>query len=404
MSEVRLVPALRFTGYEDEWECHKLSELTDVFDGTHQTPRYTDNGVMFLSVENIDTLQSNKYISEGDYKEEFKVYPEKGDVLMTRIGDVGTTNIYKSNNPVAYYVSLALLKKKRLNSLYLKEVIASESVQKDLWHRTLHIAFPKKINKNEIEKITIPHPVGRGEQEKIGKLFDEINNLIVFHQQKLDKLDVVKKSMLEKMFPREGSVTPEIRFKGYTDDWGKCELKDILEERKTLQKISTEAPILAFASGQGVIDRSQRKSNNRDHLTHDQDNKIYKLTEVDDIVYNPANLKYGAIDRNKFKRGVISPIYVTFTTNEIPAFIELIVKSDKFKQKALRFEEGTVVKRQSVKSENLLTIDVTIAKSKDEQKRIGELFNNFDKLIILQQNKIEKLMKFKKALLSKMFI
>ena len=196
---------------------------------------------------------------------------------------------------------------------------------------------------------------------------------------------------------------PEVRFTGFTDDWQEFELSKILTERKVMQKITEDAPILAFASGQGVIDRSERKSNNRDHLTHDQENKIYKLTELNDIVYNPSNLKYGAIDRNKHGRGVISPIYITFTTEEEPSFIELIVKSEKFKLRALQYEEGTVVKRQSVKPENLLSLKVNFSLSKDEQKLIGTFFENIDKLITQHQQKHSKLNALKKAMLDKMF-
>ena len=196
---------------------------------------------------------------------------------------------------------------------------------------------------------------------------------------------------------------PDIRFKGCSDEWEKKELGEVLTERKILQKISDDAPILAFAAGQGVIDRSERRSNNRDHLTRDQANKIYKLTEYDDIVYNPANLKYGAIDRNKHGRGVISPIYVTFITEEDSSFIELIVKSEKFKLKALQYEEGTVVKRQSVKPENLLSLDIQITPNPEEQKQIGLLFQKMEEMIELHQRKHEKLVTLKKAMLKRMF-
>lgn len=196
---------------------------------------------------------------------------------------------------------------------------------------------------------------------------------------------------------------PDIRFKGFIEDWKEDELDEFLTERKEMQKISVDAPILAFASGQGVIDRSERKSNNRDHLTLDQENKVYKLTELDDIVYNPSNLKYGAIDRNKHGRGVISPIYVTFTTEEEASFIELIVKSEKFKLRALQYEEGTVVKRQSVKQVNLLSLKVSVSPSLDEQKKIGTLFQNLDNLINLHQKKYDKLLVLKKAMLTKLF-
>ena len=84
-----------------------MGEVVDIFDGTHQTPKYTDKGVMFLSVEDIKTLSSNKFISEVDFKKEFKNFPRKGDVLMTRIGDVGTANVVLSDHKVAYYVRIS---------------------------------------------------------------------------------------------------------------------------------------------------------------------------------------------------------------------------------------------------------------------------------------------------------
>lgn len=201
----------------------------------------------------------------------------------------------------------------------------------------------------------------------------------------------------------KNNFNPQVRFAGYTNNWDERDLYEILKERKVLQKISVEAPILAFAAGQGVIDRSERKSNNRDHLTHDQENKIYKLTELNDIVYNPSNLKYGAIDRNKHGRGVISPIYVTFTTEEEPSFIELIVKSEKFKLRALQYEEGTVVKRQSVKPENLLSLKVNISSSKEEQKQIGLFFEKVEILIDYHTKELDKLNIMKSAMLTSMF-
>lgn len=201
----------------------------------------------------------------------------------------------------------------------------------------------------------------------------------------------------------KNDTNPQVRFAGFTEDWEERELAKILTERKSLQRISLEAPILAFAAGQGVIDRSERKSNNRDHLTLDQENKIYKLTELNDIVYNPSNLKYGAIDRNKHGRGVISPIYVTFTTEEEPSFVELIVKSEKFKRNALRFEEGSVVKRQSVKPEYLLAQKVKISINHDEQKKIGIMFEFLDNIIDVRKIKHKKLIGLKNEMLQKMF-
>lgn len=172
------------------------------------------------------------------------------------------------------------------------------------------------------------------------------------------------------------TYNPEIRFRGYTDDWEQRKLGDVLERRIEQRQQSEEYPRLAFASGQGVIPLSERKTN--------------------------KNVKYGAIDRNKCGRGLISPIYVTFTTNEIPGFVERIVTSHDFQQRALRFEEGTVTKRQSVNPEDLVTLDILVASKREEQQKIATYFDNLDNLITLHQRKYEKLLDVKKAFLEKM--
>ena len=183
---------------------------------------------------------------------------------------------------------------------------------------------------------------------------------------------------------------PKIRFKGYQEDWEQRKLDDVLERRIEQRQQSEEYPRLAFASGQGVIPLSERKTNNREQLTKDEFTKKYLVTELDDIVYNPANVKYGAIDRNKCGRGLISPIYVTFTTSEISGFIERIVTSHDFQQKALKFEEGTVTKRQSVNPEDFLTIDIWVARQREEQRKISKYFDNLDHLITLHHRKYMK--------------
>lgn len=199
-------PEIRFKGFSGEWEENTIGEASFVYDGTHQTPKYTNSGIMFLSVENIKSLKSNKFISLNDYKQNFKTYPENGDVLMTRIGDIGTANVVETDQPIAYYVSLALLKKKELYPYFFKELIHSNEVQNRLWHRTLHIAFPKKINKNEIEKVEITHPFNFEEQQQIGDFLKNLDKLISQNEQQLTKLKNIKKACLEKMFVNKEDV------------------------------------------------------------------------------------------------------------------------------------------------------------------------------------------------------
>ncbi|PKE67229.1 type I restriction endonuclease subunit S [Macrococcoides caseolyticum] len=195
-------PKIRFSGFNQDWEQRELGDVAAIYDGTHQTPKYKDNGIMFLSVENIKTLKSNKFISNDDFEKEFKVYPQKDDVLMTRIGDIGTTNVVAMNDKLAYYVSLALIKSKYMQPYFLSYLISSNAVQNDIWRRTLHIAFPKKINKNEIAKISISKP-SLEEQLQIGNLLKNIDDTITFLQKELEMNKQVKKGFLQKLFPKE---------------------------------------------------------------------------------------------------------------------------------------------------------------------------------------------------------
>jgi type I restriction enzyme S subunit len=193
------VPKVRFSNYDENWELRKLNEVSDIYDGTHQTPQYQDEGVMFLSVENIKTLTSSKFISLDAFKSEFKISPQKGDVLMTRIGDIGTASIVETDEDLAYYVSLALFKSKKMSPYFLKASIHTPFLQDQLWQRTLHIAFPKKINKNEIGQVPIKVPKLE-EQINIGEFFQELESTIILRQSKLDKLKSIKQSLLQKMF------------------------------------------------------------------------------------------------------------------------------------------------------------------------------------------------------------
>lgn len=146
---------------------HILNDVADVYDGTHQTPKYTKSGIKFVSVEDIQNLASSeKYISEEAYAL-YKHKPNKGDVLMTRIGSIGKCAIVSDDAPLAYYVSLALIKPdfSQISSTYLKYYLESAEGQSELRARSLLKAFPMKINLGEIGKIKIVLP-SLADQEK----------------------------------------------------------------------------------------------------------------------------------------------------------------------------------------------------------------------------------------------
>jgi len=390
------IPEIRFAGFTDSWKQHKLGEIVNITMG--QSPNgenYTDNPEDHILVQGNADIK-NGWVSPRVWTTQVTKAASKGDIILSvraPVGDVG-----KTHYDVVLGRGVAAIQGNEFIFQSLNKMKSS-----GFWTSYSTGSTFDSINSNDLKEATINIPT-EAEQTIIGDFFKKLDKTIALNKQELAKLKQTKQGFFQKMFPKEGGKVPEVRFPDFNDDWEKRKLDEILKERKVKQKISEKAPLLAFASGQGVIDRSERKTNNRDFLTKDSTNKTYLLTKYDDIVYNPSNLKYGAIDRNKHGQGVISPIYVTFETDEIPSFIELIVKSEGFKQRALEYEEGTVTKRQSVKAENLLSLDVILPKSKEEQIKIGEFFKQLDEIIILKQQEIESLLETKKALLQKMFV
>lgn len=184
-----------------EWVETELKEVAEIYDGTHQTPTYVNEGVRFLSVENIKNFAgSSKFITRKAFEDEFKVSPKLNDILMTRIGDIGTPNIVTTNEDFAYYVSLALLKcKNNILPQYLLQYIKCPYFQNELHKRTLHIAFPKKINKGEIGECTLEMPIIE-EQQKIATFLSTIDEKIELEKDILGVLTELKKGLLQQMF------------------------------------------------------------------------------------------------------------------------------------------------------------------------------------------------------------
>ncbi|WP_197062555.1 restriction endonuclease subunit S [Muricauda sp. MAR_2010_75] len=200
----------RFKGFDGEWDKFKLGELTEIYDGTHSTPKYVARGIPFYSVENVsnDDFQKTKYISESVFeKENERVVLEKGDILMTRIGDIGTPKLLNWDVRASFYVSLSLIKKsKRIKPEFLEQFIQSTFFQKELFKRTIHVAFPKKINLGEIGHCHI-HLPSQEEQNKIASVLSSADQEITLLKEHLKNLEKQKQGLMQKL------LTGEIRVK-----------------------------------------------------------------------------------------------------------------------------------------------------------------------------------------------
>ena len=388
------VPAIRFGGFTDPWEQRKLGEVVDVYDGVHQTPDYQDRGVMFVSVEDIETLESEKYISKKDYERDYKIRPSIGDVLMTRIGDIGTSNVVKTNNELAFYVSLALLKPRSIESYFLNSAIRSSFFQSGLQERTLVTAIPKKINKNEIGVVDILLPIDIEEQQQIGALFRSLDSLITLHQRKYDKLRAVKKSMLDKMFPKPGELFPEIRFEGFTDPWEQRKFSDLAERRGhfSYDPVLPRVEYEDIVSGQGALNKDvTKKRDERGGIVFESNDVLYG--KLRPYLRNWLNPQFTGIALGDF--WVLNPINVE------SGFLFSLIQTPAFERVA---NESVGTKMPRADWQNVSNMELATPLSRKEQTALSALFRNLDSLITLHQRKLELLKNVKKSLLDKMFV
>lgn len=391
-------PKVRFKGFTDDWEQRKLEELVGIYDGVHQTPDYQDSGIMFLSVENIATLKSEKYISEEAFERDYKVYPEKGDILMTRIGDVGTTNVVETAEKVAFYVSLALLKPNEIDSYFLSNAMKTNAFQKGLRERTLVTAIPQKINKDEIGKIDIFITNNDEEQKKIGAYFSNLDHLITFHQRKCEQTKKLKKYMLQKMFPKEGQTVPEVRFEGFTDAWEKRKFGDLgsvsMCRRIFKEQTATEGDIPFYKIGTfgGEPDAFISRA------LFEEYKEKYQYPEVGDMLISASGtigrtVEYAGEDAYFQDSNIVWFKHDDRVDN---SFLKCIYSSVKWSG-----IEGSTIKR--LYNDNFLKTEFSMPNA-EEQKKIGEYFQNLDHLITLHQRKCDELQNIKKFMLQNMFI
>ena len=211
------------------------------------------------------------------------------------------------------------------------------------------------------------------EQDKIAEYFRALDHLITLHHR---KCVVLRKKKV--------------------NDWEQRKLGEVLIERNVQHPQNAEFPLVSFTVENGVTPKTDRYE--REQLIRgDKKGKKYKETRRDDIVYNPANLKFGAIARNKYGNAVFSPIYVTYEVDKstiFPSFVEMFVTRDSFIQNALQYQQGTVYERMSVNTSDFEKLDIAIP-SLAEQKEIGEYFSTLDHLITLHHRECVILQKTK---------
>jgi type I restriction enzyme, S subunit len=381
------VPSLRFRGFTDDWKHYDLNLLVNKFDNL-RVPVSEKNRVPGLTpYYGANGIQS--YVEGYTHKGEFVLLAEDG------ANDLKNYPVHYVNGEVWVNNHAHVLQGKPgfADTRYLGYAISQTNIESFLVG-----GGRAKLNASTLMKIMISVSSSTKEQIRIAVFLKNIDNLITLHQQKHEKLINVKKSLLDKMFPKNGEVIPSLRFKGFTDLW---EQRDLLEVAKYRNGKAHENEI--DEKGNFIVVNSKFVSTNGEikKYTNTLIEKLYK----DEIAFVLSDVPNGkAIARtflvNDNDRYSLNQRIAGITPLEsiTPYFLSILMNRNKY---FLSFDDGA-------KQTNLTKNDVEKFSSPYpnylEQSKIGNLFSDVDNLITLYQQKHEKLINVKKALLQKMFV
>ncbi|MDB1440088.1 restriction endonuclease subunit S [Bifidobacterium adolescentis] len=390
-----LVPQIRFAGFTDPWEQRKLGELFEESD-----ERASDREILSVSVANgiYPASESDRETNPGASLANYKIV-HFGDVVYNSMrmwqgavdasrydGIVSPAYVVTRPNSEVYARFFARLLRQPMLLKQYQQV--SQGNSKD----TQVLKF------DDFASIGISMPASENEQRQIGAFFDRLDSLITLHQRKYDKLCVLKKSMLDKMFPKGGSLYPEIRFAGFTDPWEQRKLGELFEES---DERASDREILSVSVANGIYPASEsdRETNPGASLAN------YKIVHFGDVVYNSMRMWQGAVDASRYD-GIVSPAYVVTRPNsEVYArFFARLLRQPMLLKQYQQVSQGNSKDTQVLKFDDFASIGISMPASENEQRQIGAFFDRLDSLITLHQRKLELLRNIKKSMLDKMFV
>ena len=403
-------PKIRFKGYQEDWEQRKLGDVADVRDGTHDSPKYQSIGHPFVTSKNVKngyiTYDDIQYISDEDFAEINKRSKvDVNDILMGMIGTIGNMALIRTEPDFAIK-NVALIKDtKQINYLYLYHFLQSPFIEKQLTSG-MDGGTQKFVSLGNVRNLNVIYPSDI-EQDKIGCYFEKLDHLITLHQRKCEETKILKKYMLQKMFPQNGHSVPEIRFSGFTEDWEQRKLGEISQitaggtpsTKELTYWNPKEVPWLAS----GEVHKKYIYDTDEMISEEGLNNSSAKWVEEGSVLI--------ALAGQGKTRGTAAITRIPITTNQSIAAIKFndILDADyAFHNLDSRYDElrnissgdGT---RGGLNKQLLADLTITFPQI-CEQRAIGEYFTNLDHLITLHQQKCGELRNIKKFMLQNMFI
>jgi type I restriction enzyme S subunit len=408
-------PEVRFRGFTEDWEKVQLDDITTkIGDGIHGTPEYiNDGGVFFINGNNlksgrIQVNESTNQVSESQMRENDRLL-NSNTILLSINGTIGSIAKYHGEK-VMLGKSVAYLNLRNIDKEYIYSIFQSPFVQ-DYFSNNLTGSTIKNLGLKTIRETEISAPSIK-EQKQIGAFFQNLDRLIRLHQKKYNKLVILKKAMLIKMFPENGAVMPELRFKGFTEDWKEKELSKIASNISDGNWIESnhvfeEGEYRIIQTGNLGLGKFLDKSNHAKYF-HQKDFDEVRGNEIftgDILISRLAEPAGRTIILPSTGYRMVTAVDVTIIRPDDNSYDAYFLMTQLNTANILKVinknVSGTSHKRISRKK---LEKTKLILPNVEEQQKIGEYFNNLDNQIALNQTQLEKLNNIKKACFSKMFV
>ena len=408
-------PKIRFKGFDDDWEQRKFSDVVTTRRGlTYKPSDIRKNGVRVLRSSNI--AEDSFTLSDEDVfvvREAVNIdYARANDILITAAN--GSSRLVGKHTIISGIPEESAVHGGFMLLGTTKEPHFVNALMGSSWYRRFIELFVAggngaigNLNKNDLDNQEIAIP-SEEEQKIIGAFFRQLDHLIALHQRKCDKLQKTKKSMLEKMFPQNEAKKPEIRFKGFNDDWEQRKFSDVVTTRRGL----TYKPSDIRKNGVRVL----RSSNIAEDSFTLSDEDVFVVREAVNIDYARANdiliTAANGSSRLVGKHTIISGIpeesavhggFMLLGTTKEPHFVNALMGSSWYRRFIELFVAGGNGAIGNLNKNDLDNQEIAIP-SEEEQKIIGAFFRQLDHLIALHQRELEKMKYIKKSMLEKMFV
>ena len=408
-------PKIRFKGYQDDWEQRKLGEIAASFEyGLNAAAKEYDGENKYIRITDIDD-NTHEFLTDGitspdinlTSAENYKL--AEGDILFARTGaSVGKSYIYRNSDGLVYYAGFLI--RARIKEEHDAEFVFQNTLT-EKYNRYIAVTSQRSgqpgVNAQEYSEFEIQVPE-KDEQIKIGAYFTQLDHIITLHQRKCEETKKLKKFMLQKMFPQNGSLVPEIRFDAFTDDWEQRKLEDIYGSIGNAF-VGTATPYYV-ESGHFYLESNNIKDGQINHNTevfiNDEFYEKQKdkwLHTSDMVMVQSGHVGHAAVIPEELNNSAAHALIMFRNPKEEiePYFLNYQYQTLKSKKKIENITTGNTIKHILASEMQQFEVDMP---ELAEQKKIAEYFSGLDRLITLHQQKCADLKNLKKYMLQNMFI